>query len=210
MVASKRERIIGLLTAGVLAVLALDRLVLTPLMDRSRDATAALERAASEQEAATMLLDNRGRMERRWRTMLAGGIKADVPEAEIYALEAIRGFGEDAGVKFNTLNPDRIETREHFQVVYVSTSCTGSMRQISEFLWRVQTTQIPMRVTFMQISSRRPGTDDLTLQLGVSTLCLAAPADPSKATPGRGRPGPSVASATGDASANSLTREATR
>lgn len=208
MVASKRERIIGLLTAGVLAVLALDKLVLTPLMQRSADATAALERATAEQEAATMLIENRGRMERRWRTMLAGGIKADVPEAETYALESIRGFGEDAGVKFNTLNPDRSETREHFQVVYVSTSCTGSMRQISEFLWRVQTTQVPMRVTFMQISARRPGTDDLTLQLGISTLCLAPPGDPSKAAPGRARPGPSVASASG--SANSFTRGVTR
>ena len=211
MVASKRERIIGLLTAGVLAVLALDKLVLTPLMQRGADATAALEIATAEQEAATMLIDNRGRMERRWRTMLAGGIKADVPEAETYALESIRGFGEDAGVKFNTLNPDRSETREHFQVVYVSTSCTGTMRQISEFLWRVQTTQIPMRVTFMQVSSRRPGTDDLTLQLGVSTLCLAPPADPSKAAPSRGgRAGTSGASASGAVSANSLARGAMR
>jgi hypothetical protein len=212
VIASKRERIIGLLTAGVLAVLALDRLVWTPLMARSDDVAARLDAANAELELADNLFSNRGRMDRRWDAMLASGIKADVPEAESHALDALRGFGKEAGVTLTSLKPDRTETREHFRVVFLSTSCTGSMRSIADFLWRVQTTQVPMRVTFMQVSARRPGTDDLSLQLGVSTLCLAPPPDPSK-TPapggGRARPGTSVASA-GGATATSFGREGAR
>ena len=210
MIASKRERIIGLLTAGVLVVLALDRLVLAPLTERRRTVEAQVEEARADVQLAEVLLDNRGRMDELWDAMLAGGIKAEVPEAESQALNALRDWAKDAGVTLTSLKPDRAETAQHFRVVYVGATCTGSMRSITEFLWRVQTTQIPMRVTLMQISARKPGTDDLSLQLSVSTLCLAPPADPAKpggGGGGRGRPGSSVASA---GTAAAFGREATR
>lgn len=197
MIASKRERVIGLLTAGVLAVLALDRLVLTPLTERSRSLGEQLVAARGEQEIGRTLLENRGQMDQRWNEMLAGGIKSDVPEAESQALNALRDWMLDARVTITGLKPEREETQEHFRVVFVGASCTGSLQAITEFLWRVQTTELPMRVTYIQVSSLKPGTDNLSLQLRVSTLCLAPPPDPSK-TPGGGRgarPGTSVASA---------------
>src|SRR3712207_7371087 len=51
-------------------------------------------------------------------------------------------------------------------------TANGRMDSISEFLWRIETAEIPLRINDMQINARKEGSDDLQLQLGVSTLYL--------------------------------------
>jgi hypothetical protein len=45
-------------------------------------------------------------------------------------------------------------------------------------MWQVQTSKVPLRVTDLSITTRRDGADDLTLDLGISTLYL--PPEPTK------------------------------
>jgi len=49
------------------------------------------------------------------------------------------------------------------------------MNAIARFLWRVETAGIPIRLKELQLGSRKEGTDDLTLQLRLSTLYQATP-----------------------------------
>ena len=51
---------------------------------------------------------------------------------------------------------------------------TGPMSAVARFLWRMETAPFPLRVEELQVGARREGTDDLSLQLRVSTLYLAA------------------------------------
>jgi hypothetical protein len=47
------------------------------------------------------------------------------------------------------------------------------MRQVGQFLWQVQTSAIPVRISDMSISTRKENTDDLELALGISTIYLS-------------------------------------
>ena len=192
MVASRRERVIGLVTAGVLAVLALDRLMLSPLMERRTRLGDELAAAQSELQDADVRFTRGVRLNRDWNAMLTGGLRSDVPAAEGQALRAMEDWAAEASVKVRSMAPARVETQKHFRVSTIRASVAGSMRTLGEFLWRVQTADIPMRVSDMQITSNKEGTDDLLLQLSVSTLSVAPEATPA---PGGARPGPSVASA---------------
>lgn len=196
MLASKRERMIGLVTGVVLAALALDRVVVSPLMARRTRAGEDVAAAKLERQEAEMLFDRGARLEKEWDVMLAGGLKSDVPAAEGQALEAMGDWARDTGVTVRSMAPARVETQRHFQVSLIRASITGSMRTLSEFMWRVQTAQIPIRVVDMQIIANKEGTDDLMLQLTVSTLSLLPAANPP---PGGGgaRSGSTVASAAG-------------
>jgi hypothetical protein len=44
------------------------------------------------------------------------------------------------------------------------------MRSIARLTWALETAQIPVRVNEMTITPRKEGTDDLQIQLSVSTL----------------------------------------
>ena len=191
---SQRERIIGLTTAGVLGFLALDRVALTPLLERRSQVSAAESTATVAHARAEQLVENAPRMNDRWNGMIAAGLKSEVTEAESQALRSLHDWAQDAGITLLSLQPDRVERTgaqkdESFRQVTLRASGTGSMRSVSRFLYRVQTATIPMRVTDLQVNARKDGTDDLLVNLAVSTLVLA-PEPPKKAAP-------AVASTTG-------------
>lgn len=179
MVLSKRERYIAFGTAGVLALLALDRVALSPLFARSQRVDDELSNTQVELERAQQLFANGPRMNQRWHSMVVAGLKSDVTESESQALRALHDWAQDAGLTLLSLQPDRVERarkQQDFQQLTLRASGTGSMRAVSRFLWRVQTASIPLRVTDLQVGSRKEGTDDLTVTLAVSTLVLAEPA----------------------------------
>ena len=54
-----------------------------------------------------------------------------------------------------------------------------------KLLWSLETATIPVRVNDMQVTPRREGTDDLTIRLSVSALCMPPDAG-AKPPPGAG------------------------
>ena len=197
MVLSRREQIIGLVTAGVLGLLALDHVALSPLLERRASAESNLRAAEADAMRADQLLQNAPRMLTRWKGMKDAGLKSDATESKSQALRKLLEWERESGITFTSLQPDRGDIgatasrkNKDFQQITLRASGTGSMRQVSRFLWQVQTSEIPMRITDLQIDARKPGSDDLMITLAVSTLALApAPeAKPAVATGPEGTP----------------------
>jgi hypothetical protein len=189
VVLNKRERIIALVTGGVIALLAADRLVLTPLVERSSRVTSDLGVANAELARAEQLFRNAPRMNQRWNQMIAAGMKPEVTESESQGLRALYDWAQASGVTVQSLQPDRVERplpQKEFRQVTLRATGTGSLSAVGKLLWRVQTAPIPMRVTSLDLNSRKEGTDDLTVTLTVSTLVYMPPAIASAAgaTPG--------------------------
>jgi hypothetical protein len=189
-VLSQRERIIGFATAGVLGFLALDRVALTPLLERRAAASAAESTATVQLARAEQLIDNTPRMNDRWNGMIDAGLKSELTDSESQALGSILEWAQDSGVTLLSLQPDRVERSgvqkdKTFRQVTIRASGTGSMRSVSRFLYRVQAASIPLRVTDLQVNARKDGTDDLLVNLAVSTLVLAPP-EPAKKPAGSG------------------------
>ncbi len=56
-------------------------------------------------------------------------------------------------------------------------------------MWDIETATVPIRLTDVQVAPRKEGTDDLSIQFGVSTLCqrqvTPKPAAAAQAAAGR-------------------------
>jgi hypothetical protein len=102
--------------------------------------------------------------------MQAGGLGQDVSSAESQALQAIVNWTQAARLNLTALKPERASTQGQFQVIGFRIVATGPMRSISQLLWSIETAALPLRVTDFQITPRKEGTDDLTVQIGVSTI----------------------------------------
>ena len=108
VVLNKRERIIALVTGGVLALLAADRLLLSPLVERSNRVSMDLT-AANADLAPEQLFRNAPRMNQRWNQMISAGMKPEVTESESQALRALYDWAQASGVSLQSLQPDRVE-----------------------------------------------------------------------------------------------------
>jgi hypothetical protein len=185
---SKREKIIGFTTAGVIALLATDHFVISPLLERKGDLDAQLIVAEGDQSNAKQLLNGDPAARRRWKEMREAGLKMSVTEAQSQAVRALNEWARESGVAVSTLQPDPVPvSTKHtdFTPVPMRLIGTGSMRAISKFLWNLQTAKIPMRVVTFDLGSRggKDGVDDLAVTLTVSTLCYNPPAPKPASTP---------------------------
>lgn len=188
MVVSKRERYVVIAAIAVVGLLLLDRVLVTPLLARMNDLRASVEKAEDKQRENQGTVQNGQNAGRRWREMSAGALKVDAAATESQAVNSIGDWAQQSGMNLASVNPEGQPQREkEFMRVTFRASGTGTMRQIGEFLFRIQSASIPVRVTDMVVNSKKEGMDELTIQLGISTVYLA-PDDKNPKSPGAPAP----------------------
>jgi Tfp pilus assembly protein PilO len=168
---SKRERSIAILAGAVVLLLGLDTYVLSPLL-ASRDQL-ALQRETLRRElneARHVMIRSRA-ANHRWKELRAAGLVADPSTTESGLLNAMRGWSQEAGLPLSSIRPDRVSASQGLNELTFQATANGSMQAIADFLYHVETAGgLPVRVHELQIASRAEGSDDLTLQLRISTL----------------------------------------
>lgn len=184
MTLSKREKYIAIGAGVVICALLLDQILLSPLFFRLNNANDAIDAHQLDLQKAKDLFASDIAASRRWKELTAGGLKLDASSAEGQLLDRVRDAAQSAGLSVQSLKPDRSERVNGFYRITLRVSATGSMSRITRFLYTAQTAKIPLRISDLQISARKEGTDDLAVQLGVSTI-FDAPVPP-KLAQGRG------------------------
>ena len=179
MILSKRERLIMVLTLAAVSILVLDRYVLTPLLDGRSSLQARKARLQGDMERANRLLTRRRQIDQRWNQMLTSSLKRDPGEAESQILHALGNWSEQTGLNLSSIRPERSTEKTDVREITFHISGSGSMNSISWFVWCLETAEIPIKVKVLSLGSRKEGTDDLSLQLRFSTLCLAVQAPPA-------------------------------
>jgi hypothetical protein len=182
MALSKREKLIAIGVGVAAVVFAGDRYVLTPYVDARREVTDDLTATSNKLREANSRLTRARRMDRDWRDMEsgAGGVKTDQSGAQFQILEAVGEFAREAGVNLNSRTPQPENRNDRTQVLRLHAIGTCNTASAARLLWRVETAPIPLKVDEITLSSTKPGTDELTINLMASTIWVK-PQDPKDA-----------------------------
>jgi len=170
MVLSKRERWIFILAGAGLALLAADRLVIEPLRRQGNAALADRNKKLAELQRIQRVQDDARQARPKWAGMIQNGLKADPDNAEALVQHAMLAWTREAGVSQTLLKPDRLTAKSRLPAIEFQFTGTGSMAGLGLLLHRIQTATIPIRVTDLQITSRKEGSDELSVQMKLSTL----------------------------------------
>jgi type II secretory pathway component PulM len=172
VVLSQRERYIAIGVGAVVALLVLDQVFIEPYTSKRSELSAQLTAANVQKTQNDNLLFREKRMKKIWEEMITGGLKSDPSDAQDQAYDATIDWARECGVELTSLKPQRSTMEKGFEQIGFHAAGNGPMAAMSKLLWRVETASIPFRVTEVQISPRKEGTDDLTIQLSFSTLAL--------------------------------------
>jgi hypothetical protein len=173
MTINKRERTIGIVAGAVVGLLLLDQVLITPLLARWTDADDKIELATLDRNSAEDLIFASERANGQWSRMIGTQLHRDASEAESQVLNSVREWAQEAGMNLSSVKPERTEKEKDFFKITFRATGSGGMAQVGRFLWRLETASVPVRVTDVTITSRKPGTDDLGVQLGIATSYLA-------------------------------------
>lgn len=161
---------------GVLAILllwGLDQYVLTPLWDRQDELQLKRGQIQADIARDQKLFSERKQLKPKWKGMLESGLKRDPAEAEGQLLHALRDWARDSGLSLSSIKPDRPESKSDMKEVLVQAAGSATMDSIARFLWQLQSSSFPLKVTDLQISARNDDSSELVLQVKVSTLYYA-------------------------------------
>ncbi len=181
MVLSKRERTIVLAAVGAVALLVLDQLVLSPVLTQLDQLSTDKTTYTGKLDDAAMLFRNQKAKEARWNQMIADGLKSDAADAEDTLDHAVYEWAQASGLSLKSCTPERTMQRDRSEVVLYVVG-TGNMGAVAHFLYRAQTSKLPVQPEDVEIGSRREATDDLNVTLHLSALYF--PAGPRSAPSG--------------------------
>jgi hypothetical protein len=195
VVLSKREKYIAIGLGATLGLVVLNWAVIGPLGDWGEQ-IAAQTRVAEGEASAERTLFNRERRDKKiWAEIMKGGLKDDPSEADSQLQYAIADWTRASGMTDLSIRPERQVTSNGFVEIALLASGTGSTVTVGKLLRQMETAPIPVRIEDLQISSRNDGTDDLKVQLKLSTLSIAS--DSKKPRKPATRPAATVAQSSG-------------
>ena len=169
MAMSSRERYISLALLVAAGLFAVDRLVLSPYLER-RNALAdeMTQRNQSLDDAHQVL----GR-ERQLRQIIKGmgaSLRSDSSTVEGQLLHLLYEWQQQAGVSGASFQRVLSIEAHGFTHLKFQISAGGSMPAIAMLVYRVETAPIPLRVDDLHVTPKKEGGDDLQVQLVISTL----------------------------------------
>jgi hypothetical protein len=184
VVLSKRERLIVIVTGAAVGIFGFDRFLISPLMARQAALSSEIDTATVALEKDRALVNKKPALDRKWTQLISGGLKRDQSEAQSQVLNSLNEWANEAGLDAVTIGggssaqvPSKPGKPNEKEKAFLRMTCRasgkGGMAQIGRFIWRIQTAAIPLRITDLAISTNREATDDLQVNIGLSTIFLS-------------------------------------
>ena len=185
MVISKRERYIAIGAVAAIALLALNSFALSPYLDKRNEIAVDLAKPNKELDRSDELFRHQRLLRPVWAKIKNAGLMTDSSDATIQARVSILDSAESAGLFVAGIRTEPRSSQEgQFQVTIFHLTVNGPLYAVSRLLWSTETAGIPLRVNEMQITPRKEGTDDLSVQLTISTISQVPQAAAPAAHPG--------------------------
>jgi hypothetical protein len=172
VVLSKREKNVAIGVASGVAALIAYFYVVAPIAEANQKVAQDTQRESQQLENNRRLFSRELALKKVWNELIAGGLKSEESDASGQASSALREWMQDAGISIISFKGEKSTVEGSFRVTSFHASGSGPMRSIARLTWALETSQIPVRVNEMTITPRKEGTDDLQIQLSVSTLSM--------------------------------------
>jgi len=171
MVLSKRESIIFWAALSVVALLVLDKIVITPALARLDDVSKRKGELELEVHEMSELMRQRKTMSERWRSMLDTGLTDSPSAAESQVFHSLEAWSSRCRIELTAIDPERATAVEGLQEVSFNIAGKGALESVGEFLWLLEQTDMPVKITSLTLGSTNASGREMTLTLKISVLC---------------------------------------
>jgi hypothetical protein len=117
------------------------------------------------------LFEGRGKLERKWKTMLSDGLRNDA-EAESRVARALDDWAADTRVTLSSVKPERAAGDKGLKEMTFVVAGKGQLDAVARFLYKVETAELPIKIKDLQLGSASESGDSMSLQLRLSALYL--------------------------------------
>lgn len=170
---SKRERMIVLVTILVVGALVGDNFVRAPIANRLGELRTQRQQSLAQVAKAKNLFAQKQQKEKKYETLLTKDLQNDA-QAESRVAEAVEKWSRDAGLGLTSVTPNRLPGDKGLKEIVFVIAGKGSLEAVAWFLYQAETSELPVKVKHMQLGSTSESGEDMSMELRLSTLYVAA------------------------------------
>ncbi|MCC6231625.1 MAG: hypothetical protein IT580_03220 [Verrucomicrobiales bacterium] len=175
-----RQRTLVVLAATALILLVGDRALVGPLARSWKARTQRLASLRLQVAQGEALLQRDHTLRERWGTMRTNTLPAEPSAAENTLLKAFDRWSQESGVGIASIRPQWKRDTKDQVTIECRTDAFGSLSSLTRFLYLLEQDPLAVRVESLELGTRDPQGQQLTLGIQVSGLVLApGPATPS-------------------------------
>ena len=178
---SNREKIIAIAVVASLGLYVADWYLLEPYLAAQAQMRTDLSTVTRKLKDADDLVIKGRKADTAFAALVTRGLQKSAPDSQSQTLHALDNWAQSARVEMQSLKPDRVTQVGDFQEIRFAALGSGPMANISRLLWSIETSPLPLRVVELRLAARKEGTDDLLMQLNVSTIVYAPPPEKTAA-----------------------------
>jgi hypothetical protein len=169
-----RQQLLIVVTIGVVALFAADRLVLDPLTKLWKDRQERIAKLRQE-VARGKLQQARERITRsRWTGMMRNTLTNNTSAAEQQVFNAITAWAQNTGVTVNAITPQWKHDTEDYSTYECRVDAAGNISQLSRFLYAAEKEPLAFRLEAVELASRDKEGQQLSLGLQIEGLVINA------------------------------------
>lgn len=172
MALTNREQKIVIITVLALSVLIADRYILSPVFKMRSQISEQKQELQSQLNESLNLLKRAKLLRSRWKMMQESGLSYDIQKTENKVLRYIEKSSESSDLSLTSIQPDHLPAKEKFGTIELMVSGSGSMKSVTNFLWSIETADVPLKIESMQLSANNEDADVMSLHLKLSSIYL--------------------------------------
>lgn len=172
MTGRKRERMLVLVAATAVGLLAADRFVLTPLValwKHQAGRSAVLRQEISE---GSVLMDRSAALRDRWKEIRDRSLPGSTADAEDLLLSAVGRWASEEQLQVDSVSPRWILDEKKGNRLEVRLSAKGDLEGIGRFLHRLETDPLPVRLEDVELRPRDDKGEEMTVEARFSGIVL--------------------------------------
>jgi len=174
---SRRQQLLGILAIAVVALLAGDRLLFTPLWQAWKARSARIVQFKKQVTDGTQLLDRESSLRDKWHAMRTNTLSGEVSAVENQLLKAFDRWSQESRIGISSIKPQK-RTADDYETMECRVEAFGSLPALSRFLYEIEKDPLGLKVEVVEIAARDTAGEQLTLGLQVSGLYLSSSAKP--------------------------------
>jgi hypothetical protein len=158
--------LLGLLVLGFIANAA----YLGPLTEKD----ALIKKQRDTFNANKKLIDGRSKIAKDWKALQERGLSSDASASAYTLMSKVWDIGYEQGFSITALtNPGRTSSKSDFDTIKFQATGTGTTKRVANFLLALESTDLPLKIEDLNITSKTPGDDMLTVEMGLTSIIYA-------------------------------------
>jgi Tfp pilus assembly protein PilO len=171
---NNRQRVLIVLAAAALGLLAADKLIITPLTNTWKNRAKEILTLRAQVAEGSSLLRRERAIRGRWNEMQTNTLPDNPSLAQEQVLKAVVNWAQESGASINAITPQWKNDSEEYKTLVCHVDASGTLWTLSRFLYDIERGPMALRLESVDLSSRDNNGQQLTLALQLSGLVLTA------------------------------------